>query len=119
MFCNPPYSKESGGAEGFVRMLHKKALHSIFLVNYGAWVARLDGDPAIGLVHSRIAFEPSKALAEHMAAEYAKKHPGKPPKKKFDSPRYDNVFIYYGPWKYRPDKLPTSFGKYQVTWLRV
>lgn len=119
MFCNPPYSRASGGAEKFVRMLRYKATHSLFLVNYGSWVGRLGGNPAIGLVHRRIAFEPSKDLAEHLAAEYARKHPNKPAKTQFDSPRYDNVFIYYGPLKYRPDRLPASLGGYDITWMRV
>jgi hypothetical protein len=43
LFCNPPYSRASGGAGLFVRTLAEKYpnVPTVFLVNYDAWVPRL------------------------------------------------------------------------------
>ena len=115
-FSNPPYSRDAGGAESFVRHLFNQAFHNVFLVNYGRWIARLPGTPKVGLVSTRIRFVPSAELAKKLAEDYAKKHPDAPPKTSFDSPRYDNAFIYYGPLDV--EDLPKNLGGYDIRWLR-
>lgn len=110
-FCNPPYSRESGGAQKFVELLSGLAYDNLFLVNFGTWIARLEGNPRIGLVQQRIKFEPSKDLEQLLKARAAAKG-----KAWTNSPRYDNAFIYYGDLD--SNALPTNLGGYEIRWVQ-
>ena len=61
LFCNPPYSRASGGAQKFIRHIWESAPRGcVFLVNYDAWVPRIAEELGLGaaLFTQRIAFVP-------------------------------------------------------------
>jgi hypothetical protein len=109
-FCNPPYSKESGGAKVFVEKLMYRHDHNYFLLNYSNWIAPLvaEHEGMLGLFDKRIKFDPSEAVkAQRVAA-------GKEPNA--TAPRYNNAILYFGPRMYAED-MPTVLGGYKVRWF--
>jgi hypothetical protein len=110
-FCNPPYSKESGGAKVFVEKLMNRHEHNYFLLNYSNWIAQLvdeQDNGMLGLFDKRIKFDPSEAVkAQRVAA-------GKEPNA--TAPRYNNAILYFGPRMYA-EYMPTVLGGYKVRWF--
>lgn len=83
LWCNPPYSRESGGAQKHIRRLDevfdRRIYGAVYLVNYDAWVPRLAAElnMSVALVYPRIRFLRPDGL------------PG-------PSPRHANVLLYWG-----------------------
>ena len=94
LFCNPPFSKLSGGAAKHIRRLCEVFgdYRRVFLVNYDAWVPMLaeELDMHVALIYPRVSF-----IAGH-------------PELKAGSPRYSNAFIC------DPYIVPLDLGRYSM-----
>lgn len=109
-FCNPPYSRASGGARKFVEKLAYRHEHNYFLLNYSNWIAQVVDEMGgiLGLFDKRVRFDPGSALMLERIAQ------GKDPAP--ESPRYNNAILYFGDrvqWQ-----MPQTLGGYRVRWFQ-
>jgi hypothetical protein len=109
-FLNPPYSKDSEGAEAFLKALMRRfCIHNFALINISPWMGRVvkELDLKIGVVHGRVRFHAGPRLQAERLAQGKTANP--------KSPQYNNAFLYRGPLPAKD--LPPELGGYLITWL--